>query len=88
MTTYPKNFCEMTTRQRRAWMQKNDWTYDRKSGFANASAEYERLSQEVGRLIQSSAHLLMRGGSYQVGGLIMAQLAHVHDLAPKKWRTS
>lgn len=58
----------------------DNWTS--KDGGTNSSDEYLRLSDEVARLIRSQAHALLRGDAASVGRLIMAQLAHVHGLAP------
>ena len=61
-----------------------DWTVDRKSGRSNSSARFLELSAEVGRLIRRDAFSLLQGRSEDTGRLIMAQLAHVHGLAPSK----
>ena len=57
-----------------------DWTLDPRTGRCNSSVEFMRLRNEVGRLIRDSAHDLIVGRAEDVGGLIMAQLAHVHGL--------
>jgi hypothetical protein len=63
-------------------MSRPDWTADPLSGHSNCSPEYRRLIGEVEQLIRSQAHALISGRADQVAGLIMAQLAHVHHLAP------
>jgi dihydroneopterin aldolase len=59
-----------------------EWTVDPDTGRSNSSAEYRRLCDEVERLIRSEAHSLISGRADVVAGLIMAQLAHRHGLAP------
>lgn len=59
-----------------------DWTAV-PNGPSNSSPEFERLVHEVDLLIRQSGHTLIIGGSRSVAGLIMAQLAHVHGLAPR-----
>lgn len=61
---------------------KVDWTVDPETNCANSSPEFKRLSDEVGRIIRDSAHDLIQGNANTVGSLIMAQLAHVHSMAP------
>lgn len=51
-----------------------DWTKD--------SPEFLRLCGEVERLIRGEAHSLISGNAGATARLIMAQLAHVHGLAP------
>lgn len=60
-----------------------DWTCDER-GRSNSSDEYHRLVSEVERLIRSGAHSLINGDARSVASLIVAQLAHVHGLAPRK----
>ena len=57
-----------------------DWTA--KNGKSNSSDEYLRLVAEVERLIRDDAHMLISGKADKTAGLIMAQLAHKHGLAP------
>jgi hypothetical protein len=62
-----------------------EWTVDPETNRSNASPGYLRLVDEVARLIGSSAHSLVGAGEAGLGrvaALIMAQLAHVHGLAP------
>lgn len=59
-----------------------DWTRDPVTNRSNSSAEFRRLAGEVGALIRESAHDLLAGRTNDVGGLIMAQLAHKHGLRP------
>lgn len=58
-----------------------DWTWD-KRGRSNASPLFCKLCDEVERLIRSDAHSLISGNAGSTARLIMAQLAHVHGLAP------
>lgn len=60
-----------------------DWTAI-EEGSSNASPEFVYLVGEVGKLIRGSSHSLIRGNTDGVARLIMAQLAHVHHLAPIK----
>lgn len=62
---------------------KPDWTIDPKSHHTNSSPEFDQLCKEVERLIRDSAHSLINGQVGSVAGLIMAQLAHVHGMAPQ-----
>lgn len=61
-------------------MKKVDWTV--KDGRSNSSDEFLRLIDEVDSIIRDSGHSLIRGKTKSVARLIMAQLAHVHGLAP------
>ena len=61
--------------------QLDDWTV--KDGCANSSDEFERLTREIARLIRDQAHQLLHGNTEAASRLILAQLAHVHGLAPK-----
>lgn len=65
---------------------KVDWTVDPVTGRSNSSPEFMELTKEVGNLIRSEAHSIVRGRTDLVGRLIMAQLAHVHGLAPANVR--
>lgn len=58
------------------WTSHNGWT--------NASPEFQRMCDEVERIIRSDAHSLINGHAQMTARLIMAQLAHVHGLAPKE----
>lgn len=59
-----------------------DWTIDPETGRSNSSPLYRSLVGEVERLIRSEAHALISGRANMAAGLIMAQLAHIHHLAP------
>ena len=59
-----------------------DWTVDPETGRSNSSPLFRDLCAEVERLIRSEAFSLINGRIDSVAGLIMAQLAHVHHLAP------
>lgn len=62
---------------------KRHWT-TAESGWTNASPEFERLCSEVERLIRQDAFSLIAGRADNTARLIMAQLAHVHGLAPTR----
>jgi hypothetical protein len=62
---------------------KSDWTRDPETGRSNSSLKFELLVETVAGLIRSDAHTLMSGNAESTARLIMAQLAHVHKLAPK-----
>jgi hypothetical protein len=54
-------------------------------GRENSSPEFKRLCDEVSLLLASNGgSSLSRSWADWMGGLIMAQLAHVHHLAPVK----
>jgi hypothetical protein len=62
-----------------------EWTVDPETNRSNASPEYLHLVDEVAHVIRESAYFLLDGrpgGVRKIAGLIMAQLAHVHGLAP------
>lgn len=69
-----------TNEARLAEIRARDWTMD--GDRTNSSALFLRLVREVERLIRSSAHELISGRADQTARLIVAQLAHVHGLAP------
>jgi len=58
-----------------------DWTCD-EFGVSNSSHEYLRLRDEIERLIRSDAHALIMGRADMTAGLILAQLAHKHNVGP------
>ncbi len=63
-----------------------DWTVSvdgPDAGRCNTSPEFVRLSARVSEIIRDSAHALIQGDSRGVGGLIMAQLAHVENVGPR-----
>lgn len=62
---------------------KRDWTTD-PDGRSNSSKLFEKLCDEVETLIRSDAHSLIGGYAGSTARLIMAQLAHVHGLAPTR----
>lgn len=66
----------------REW-EGRDWTTNRKTGRTNSSQTFERLCGEVEELIRGSANSLIAGDAGSVARLIVAQLAHVHHLAPR-----
>lgn len=68
--------------ERVAEAEGGDWTVDPETGRSNSSAEYLRSVDEVARLIRGSGHSLINGHVRSVAALIVAQLAHVHGLAP------
>lgn len=57
------------------------WTCN-ENGVSNSSKEFQRLCDEVERLIRADAHSLISGNADSTARLIMAQLSHVHGLAP------
>jgi len=59
-----------------------DWTLDLETNRVNSSETFMNLTNEVQVLIRNSAYSLIAGDTYGVARLIMAQLAHVHHLAP------
>jgi hypothetical protein len=59
-----------------------DWTVG-PEGRSNTSARFLKLMSAVERLILDSGHDLIHGRANTVARVIMAQLAHVHGLAPK-----
>ena len=63
---------------------RDDWTIDPETGRSNSAPEFVRLCAEVEGLIRQSAHSLIAGRADLVAGLIMAQLAHIHHLAPRE----
>jgi len=58
-----------------------DWTCS-VDGRSNSSVEFLRLCREVEALIRQDAFMLIAGRADRTAGLIMAQLAHRHGLAP------
>jgi hypothetical protein len=58
-----------------------DWTIGAE-GRCNTSPVYLGLTRAVAQLIRNDAHTLLRGGAESTAGLILAQLAHVHELSP------
>ena len=71
----------MTKRSETALPLSDDWTAV--DGRSNSSALYVNLSSEIARLLRDSAHSLIAGRTDEVGGLILAQLAHKHGLRPR-----
>lgn len=61
-----------------------DWTIDPETGRSNSSQEFLHLTAEVGHLIRSggSSQCLSPRWTAATARTIMAQLAHVHGLAP------
>lgn len=55
-----------------------DWTST--NGRANASADFERLVDEVARLIRNDAHALLSGRAHDTARLIVARLAHAYGI--------
>lgn len=65
-----------------AAMARLDWTIDPHSGKLNSSRAFVTLCDEVESLIRADAHALIAGNAGSTARLIVAQLAHVHGLAP------
>ena len=61
---------------------KRDWTCD-KSGASNSSEVFERMAGAVEQIIRESGPALINGHVGAVARLIIAQLAHVHGMAPR-----
>ena len=61
-----------------------DWTTDPETGRSNSSKRFKELVQEVARLLGGGAigYALDRRWIDGEAQLIMAQLAHVHGMAP------
>lgn len=62
-----------------------DWTVDPETGRSNSSERFRELVQEVERLLGNggAGYVLDRRWISGQAQLIMAQLAHVHHLAPE-----
>lgn len=58
-----------------------DWTAG-PDGRTNSSETYQRIAAHVEALIRQDAHRLIAGRADMTAGLIVAQLAHKHGLAP------
>ncbi len=63
-----------------------DWTAGPRG--SNSSDAFERIVNEVTRLIHECAHDLIMGRTPGVARLIVAQLAHVHGMAPRETQQS
>lgn len=61
----------------------HDWTVDPATRRSNSSPRFRELVDAVAALIRNSAHDIVRGRLESVAGLIVAQLAHKHGLAPR-----
>jgi hypothetical protein len=59
-----------------------DWTADAE-GRSNSSEAFNALVGHVEQLIRNSATHLIAGRADMVAGLIVAQLAHKHGMAPR-----
>lgn len=62
-----------------------DWTTDA-DGYANSSVEFIRMKEVVTDIIRNSAHDLIAGRTDLVAGLILARLAHDHNMGPNNCR--
>ena len=58
-----------------------DWTRS-EFGRSNSSGLFLRMEKEMSRIIKNSAFDLINGRAEDVGGLIMAQLAHQWKFVP------
>lgn len=54
---------------------------------SNCSPFFESLVLEIARLIRDDARSLLAGNAEGSARLILAQLAHVHGLAPERPKT-
>ena len=61
----------------------DDWTTD-ENGIANSSVKFKEIEQEVVQILRDSAWSLINLGPQCVAGTIVARLAHIHGLSPKK----
>lgn len=61
--------------------QQTDWTRD-ENGRSNSSPRFIELCREVERLIRGDAHQLIQGRADRTARLVMAQLAHKHNVGP------
>lgn len=62
----------------------DDWTINPATGRTNSSPQFAALVDEVERLIQRNGGSCLDSAWVRAtAGLIMAQLAHVHHLAPR-----
>lgn len=64
-------------------MRAADWTRG-EDGRTNSSPLFHALTKEVARLIREDANVLIAGRAEDAAGLILAQLAHVHGLSPRR----
>jgi hypothetical protein len=58
-----------------------DWTASR--GKSNSSTAFLNIVEAVAVLILNEAHPIVAGRRHDAARLIVAQLAHVHGLAPQ-----
>ena len=66
--------------------QTRDWTVDPKTGRSNSSKKYLEICRSIEGVIRKSAYDLIAGRADATARLIVAQIAHVHGLAPKPRR--
>jgi hypothetical protein len=59
-----------------------DWTTDPDTHHSNASPLFKQLTARITEIIRNDAHILLSGHAESTAGLILAQLTHVHKLAP------
>ena len=59
-----------------------NWTVDPVTGRHNSSEEFLNLCNVVEGIIRGSAFDLIAGRAGTVAGLIMANLAHAHNMGP------
>jgi len=59
-----------------------DWTADPRTGTPNQSAVFFAAASDVESILLANGYRLLNGQVYTVARLIVAQLAHVHHLAP------
>jgi hypothetical protein len=59
-----------------------DWTIDPSTGRSNSSEAFRAMAAEVGRLLRSEFRVVDATVIARAAALIVAQLAHVHRLAP------
>lgn len=78
-----RELCKLPKGEQATAMARLDWTIDPKTGQSNSSDAFIALCNEVERLIRGDAHALISGNAGSTARLIVAQLAHVHGLAPR-----
>jgi hypothetical protein len=74
--------CKLPRDEQIARMAELDWTVSPVDGKSNSSPAFEEMATAVEELIRQSAHTLLAGRADTVARLIVAQLAHVHHMAP------
>ncbi len=79
-----RELCKLPENEQVAAMAKLDWTINPDTGQSNSSDAFNAICDEVERLIRGDARNLIAGSADSTARLIVAQLAHVHGLAPTR----